>query len=189
MKLSANWLIGAHLLSLAACSGSGATTTSNPPEPAKPAATAATAAAATGWVGMLERALGEVNLRPEQKTEIDQMIRAAEARHAGVKEAGQGLKTAIADQLDSGSYDRAKLDREVGALEAALQKTSSADVAALARLHAVLDANQRNLLVDALEGELTDHKRDGKGRGRRGGMFKAKKWAVDLALSDDQKDQ
>jgi hypothetical protein len=133
-----------------------------------------------------------VNLRPEQKTEVDKLVSEAAARHENVAKARTALKNAVAAQLDSGSYNRAALATEVAALETAVSQTAPADRGGLVRLHAILDSAQRNQLVDAFKDMRHSHKGmkgEGRGPGPGGhGFMKAREWARDLALTDEQID-
>src|SRR5262249_10387603 len=95
-----------------------------------------------------------------------------------------------ATQLESGTYNRSALTTEVAALEAALTQTAPADRAGLVRLHAILDSAQRNQLVDAFKEMWHGHrgmKSDGPKHGGFG-LMKAREWARDLALTDEQID-
>src|SRR5262249_42401396 len=136
------------------------------------------------------QALAKVSLRPEQKTEIDKLVAEAAVRHENVAKARNALKNAVATQLESGTYNRSALTTEVAALEAALTQTAPADRPGLGRRHAILDSAQRNQLVDAFKEMWHGHrgmKSDGPKHGGFGFM-KAREWARDLALSDEQID-
>jgi Spy/CpxP family protein refolding chaperone len=182
----------ATLALLSACSGSTESDrTSAPDTETAQAAPAARTATLPGKLGILQQALAKVNLRPEQKTEIDELVRQAAARHESVAEARTALKNAVAAQLEAGSYDRAALSNQVTALENAMTQTAPADRAGLMRLHAILDPAQRNQLVDAFK-ELRHAKKgmkgEGRGHGRGHGFAKAREWARDLSLTEQQID-
>jgi Spy/CpxP family protein refolding chaperone len=130
---------------------------------------------------------------------------------------GDGKKDlilAVADQVEKGSIDRAALQPKIDRIVADVEKGRPEDTAALARIHAILDPDQRNAFADALEakfkghgwkhhgadqgpppgeqgakGEVQDHA-GGKfghgGPGMHGGMMQL---AADLKLTDDQKSQ
>ncbi len=145
-------------------------------------------AALPGKLGLLTQALSKVNLRPEQKSEIDKLVSDAAVRHQAVAKARTALKNAVAAQLESGSFNRAGLSTEIAALESAVSQTAPADRAALMRLHGILDSAQRNQLVDAFQELRRSAKGEG-GFGKRGGhgmFFKAREWARDLSLTDEQ---
>src|SRR5947209_2008630 len=89
--------------SIAACGGSVA----EQPQTAQSAATKAPVAQnAHGPVKMIGAALGEVALRPEQRTEIEKLASDAEARHATGSTARKDLMEALAAQVDAGKIDR-----------------------------------------------------------------------------------
>jgi len=181
----------ATLALLSACSGSSdPERTTAPATPVEQTATPSTekTAALPGKLGLLTQALAKVSLRVEQKAEIDKMVSEAAVRHQAVAKARAALKNAVATQLESGSFNRAGLSTEVAALEAAVTQTAPADRAALVRLHGILDSAQRNQLVDAFQELRRSAKAEG-GFGKRGGhgkFFKAREWARDLSLTDEQ---
>lgn len=142
------------------------------------------ATAAHGPVKFLGEALGDVPLRPDQRTQIEQLATEAESRHAAATQAHQDLALALADQVEKGSIDRAALQPKIDAAAAAFQQTRPADRAALEKLHAILDPAQRVAFVDALESRMHDRAHEFKGL-----HGKMQEWATDLKLSDEQKDQ
>jgi len=119
-----------------------------------------------GIVRLVGDALGEVPLRPEQRTEIEKLASEAEARHAPTAGTRKDLMLAFADQVERGSIDRA----------------------ALVKLHDLLDSEQRNLLVDAVEKQLKG-KREHAEHGLAFGFGRWKRLADDLKLTDAQKSQ
>lgn len=181
----------ATLALLSACSGSSDPERTTAPETAiEQTATpsAEKTAKLPGKLALLTQALAKVNLRPEQKAEIDRMVSEAAVRHQAVATARTALKNAVATQLESGSFNRAGFSKEVAALESAVTQTAPADRAALLRLHGILDSAQRNQLVDAFQDLRRSAKSEG-GFGKRGGhgmFFKAREWAHDLSLTDEQ---
>jgi Spy/CpxP family protein refolding chaperone len=180
----------ATLALLSACSGSSDPERTTVPETAVEQTSTPSAektAALPGKLGLLTQALAKVNLRAEQKAEIDKLVSEAAVRHQAVSKARNALKNAVATQLESGSFNRAGLSSEVAALESAVTQTAPADRAALVRLHGILDSAQRNQLVDAFQ-ELRRSSKAERGFGKRGGhgMFKAREWARDLSLTDEQ---
>jgi Spy/CpxP family protein refolding chaperone len=153
-------------------------------EAASPAQAALTETAPeTGHMHFVREALSKVNLRPDQKTQVDQMVADAQARHASIKQAHQALAGALADQVQAGTIDRAALQPKIDALTAAIEQSRPQDQAALARLHDLLDPAQRNQFVDAVESQF----HGGEHHEKRGMMMR--KWAQDLNLTDQQRDQ
>jgi len=176
MRLS-RWLacgLTASALAISACSGA----------EAGPAAAAAQTANEdpAGHLGLIREALEKVALRPDQKTEVEQLVTAATARHESVRAAHLALRSAVADQVLAGKVDRAALKPQIDALLAAIDKSRPDDRAALVRLHDLLDKNQREQLVSAVESSFRARMHDRKGHGPR-------QWATDLNLSDEQRDQ
>lgn len=148
-----------------------------------------------GMVKVMGEALGEVSLRPEQRTEIEQLALAADARHASLQTGKKELVLALADQVEKGAIDQPSLQAKIDAMVGDLEKGRPDDAAALGRLHAILDPAQRNELADALESKFKGkhgwrHGKDGEGEhGGHLGFGQLKQLGEDLKLTDDQKSQ
>src|SRR5689334_7954453 len=170
------WGLTASALAMAACS-SGAEA-----GPAAAAVQAANEDPTGAHLGLIREALDKVTLRPDQKTEVDQLVAAAKARHEPVRAAHLALRNALADQVLAGKVDRAALKPQIDALLDAVDKTRSDDRAALVRLHDLLDKGQRDQLVSAVESSFHARMQDHKGRGPQ-------QWAADLNLTDQQREQ
>lgn len=154
-----------------------------------------------GMVKMVGDALGEVSLRPDQRTELEKLAAAAEARHAAMHDGRKELALAVADQIEKGSIDRNALQPKIDRVVSELEKARPEDKQAFARVHAILDNEQRNAFVDALEAKFKHGPgHHGKGKhgpnaggeehhGFKGGHHGMKQLAEDLKLTDDQKDK
>lgn len=137
------------------CSG----TESNRPQTSASAATKAPIGQNThGVVKMVGDALGDVALRPEQRTEIEKLVADAEARHTNMSGARKELMLAFADQVEKGSLDKGALQPKIDKVVADIEKVRPDDAAALSRLHAILDTDQRSAFVDALEARTKHHR-------------------------------
>ncbi len=201
-RIAALIALGSSLAILPAC---GSATT----EPAQSAQSAVTraplsvAAQAKGPAKWMAESFADVPLRSEQRAEIEQMFMAAITRHEPVKQARADLALAVAAQVDAGAIDKMALQPKIDAVAAEMSKVQDADIAAVERLHAILDATQRTALVDAIEAKFlergaarvgaaqlgpqhidTDHA----GPPGRGGMM-MKQWADDLKLTEEQRAQ
>jgi Spy/CpxP family protein refolding chaperone len=177
MRLS-KWLASglmAGALAVSACSGAEA-------GPAAASARAANEDPALAHLGLIRDALDKVTLQPEQKTEIAQLMTAAEARHESIRAAHAALRSRVADQIVAGKVDRAALTPQIDALLAAIDKSRPDDRAALVRLHDLLDKGQREQLVSTVESSFRSRMQAHKGHGPH-------QWAVDLNLTDQQRDQ
>jgi hypothetical protein len=105
-----------------------------------------------GGAGKLfDKALDEVQLRPDQKTAVEAMKAEAEKRHAPVKAAKDRLAIALADQIEKGELDRCALAPDTKALASAAADARPGDRAAFEKLHSILDPTQRTAFVDALK--------------------------------------
>ena len=155
-----------------------------------------------GVVKLIGDALGEVALRPDQRTELEKLAVAADQRHAAMAGGKKDLMLALADQVEKGSIDRAALQPKIDRIVSDLEKGRPDDSAALARVHAILDPEQRNAFADALESRFKDGRRGGKHHGGEkgeageegkhgpmGGMHAMKELAEALELTDAQKSQ
>jgi Spy/CpxP family protein refolding chaperone len=141
-----------------------------------------------GMVKVVGDALGEVPLRAEQRTEIEKLASEAEARHAPTAEGRKELMLAFADQVEKGTIDKAALQPKIDRVTADLEKVRADDRAALTKLHALLDAEQRSAFVDALEAQMKAKHGEHAGH-MKGGFGKLKELADDLKLTDAQKSQ
>jgi Spy/CpxP family protein refolding chaperone len=158
-----------------------------------------------GVVKVFGDALGEVALRPDQRTELEKIAIAAEQRHVAMADGKKELMLAVADQVEKGTIDRTALQPKIDRIIADLEKGRPEDTASLARMHAILDPEQRNAFADALEAKFK-HGHHGKGGGgekgakgeagdhaggahKGGGMHGMMQLAEDLKLTDDQKSQ
>lgn len=190
--------IGAASLAAIGCSG----TVEQPQTASSAASKAPIAQSAQGVVKMFGEALGDVALRPAQRAELEKLALAADQRHATMADGKKELMLALADQIERGSIDKAALQPKMDRMVADLEKASPDDIAALARMHAILEPDQRNAFVDALEarfkegkgkhrGEQGEHagggQADGGPHGPTGGVRGLKQLSDDLALTDDQK--
>ena len=177
-------LVALTLVLAAAALGCAGTVSSEPPASAETATSKAPiAVSAHGPVKLFGAALGDVPLTASQRTAIEGLATAAEARHADARAAGQDLMSTLATQIEAGQIDRTALQPKLDAMVAAMQKAQPADLGAFEQLHAILTPDQRVAFVDAVAahvGELKDK------MGERHGMHQ---WATDLNLTDDQKSQ
>jgi Spy/CpxP family protein refolding chaperone len=171
-------------LSLAAAACGGSTATDTGAQTAQSAATTAPVGVSThGPVKLVGDALGQVPLRPDQRTELEKLATDAEARHQTVAPARKDLVEAIAAQVEAGTLDRTALQPKIDAAAAAWDSIRTQDRAALERVHAILDTTQRAAFTDALHAQMKAAK------GHHAGHDGMKQWAADLNLTDAQKDQ
>jgi Spy/CpxP family protein refolding chaperone len=100
---------------------------------------------------LIDKALDEVQLRPDQKTAVEALKAEAEKRHAPVKAAKDRLATELADQVERGKLDRCAVADEIKALASAVADAHPGDRAGFEKLHSILDPGQRAVFVDALK--------------------------------------
>jgi Spy/CpxP family protein refolding chaperone len=177
-------LVGA--LALSACGGS---VEAGPAATAQSAATKAPIATSAqgGHVKLVSEALGEVSLRADQRSAIEQLAAEAETRHAATKQVRAEIANALAAQIEAGKIDRAALQPKIDAAAQAWEASRPADRAALEKLHAILDKDQRSAFVDALVAKI--HAAHASHDGHHEGKAHLEKLAADLKLTDDQRAQ
>jgi len=132
-------------LAATACSGTAAPTA----QAASGTTRAPVAQATHGVVKLAGEALGEVDLRPEQRAEIEKLAAGAEARHAKLRQDLRVVMLDIADRIEKGNVDKATLRPKIDAAIAQIDQVRPDDQAALVKLHDVLDDTQRAQFVDA----------------------------------------
>jgi Spy/CpxP family protein refolding chaperone len=149
-----------------------------------------------GVVKLVGEALGDVGLRPEQRTELEKLASAAEARHVAMIDGRKELMNAVADQVEKGAIDRAALQPRIDRVVADMERSRPDDRAAMLKLHALLDGEQRNAFVDALESRMKARHHGGPGAhegkhhgGPREGFARMKQLADDLKLTEEQRTQ
>jgi Spy/CpxP family protein refolding chaperone len=175
--------IGAGAMTSVACGGS----VEQPPQTTAGAQTKAPVGASThGVVKVVGDALGEVSLRDSQRTEIEKLALDAEVRHAPIMEHRKAMMVAVADQIEKGAIDRAALQSNLDQVAADVEKIGADDRGALVKLHGLLDAEQRNAFVDALEKQMKAKRGNHEGHGPPG-LMRLKQLADELNLTDQQR--
>lgn len=172
--------------SVAACGGTAAETQ---PQTSASAATRAPIGQSThGLVKVFGDAFADVPLRPEQRADLEKLASAAEARHQPLFSSRKEIMTLLADQIEKGQLDRAALEAKLDKVSADAQKIRAEDEAALVKVHALLDKDQRAALADALESRMHGAHKAHRG-GPMGHFGKMKELADELKLTDEQRAQ
>jgi Spy/CpxP family protein refolding chaperone len=171
-------LVAGSSVVLGACGG----TVETPTQTSASAVKAPVAEQSHGVLKIVGTALGEVALRPDQRTEIEKLAADADARHVPLTGERRDLMLAFADQVERGVVDPTALAPKIDQLKADFEKIRPADRAAIARLHDLLDGDQRSSFVSALEAQM-QAKRGG------AGFHELKQLADDLKLTGAQRDQ
>ncbi len=130
---------------------------------------------------VFEQAIADVQLRPEQQDEVDQLKAEAEKRHAPVKAAKSELMTALADQVERGDVDICAMEPQVEKVAQAKAKAAPEDRKAFEKLHQIMEPEQRTKFVDALKKRYQEYRRS------KEPTALADKMARELQLNDDQK--
>lgn len=141
-----------------------------------------------GPVRFIGEALGEVALRPEQRVEIEKLAQEADARHATVAADRKALMLAFADQIEKGAIDKAALQPKLDQIRADEEKIAPSDRDAFVKLHGILDSEQRNAFVDAMEARFkAKHDHHGPGGHHKGAP--AAEGAADKAAPEGERPQ
>jgi hypothetical protein len=126
-----------------------------PPEP--PAESRATPTAnAHGMVEMISEALSAVTVNPDQEASIEKLGERLDPLQDQLDKAESNLLLAIAEQVKTGTIDRAALEPEIASYAAARETLARPLHAALEDLHEMLDKQQRTDFADALECSVYD---------------------------------
>ncbi len=119
-----------------------------------PGQSACPAGARLALSDLVGEALGSLTLRSDQQSAVQQIGAQLEQAEAPLEQAKQDLLNSMADALQAGTVDRAALTPKASAFVNAGLKEAPAAEQALAKLHDVLDSQQRSQFVDALEGAV-----------------------------------
>ena len=104
--------------------------------------------------GMLEQALSQVQLKPEQRTRIEQIKASLLPSREATKMARQGLIEALAAEVQLGTVSEASLKAKVDLVADAVANERTQERAAMEKLHTILDKTQRATLASAMEAKL-----------------------------------
>lgn len=184
MKLTRAFVLSAFVLGATAVTACGGSVEQQPQTTASAVSRAPVGQNTHGAVKMVGDALGEVSLRADQRTALEQLATDAEARHAPTVANRTDLMNTFAAMVESGNVDAAALQAKVDLVTADLEKIRTDDRAAFVKVHDLLDKDQRNEFADALEKHFKAKHGDWKE-----GHAKLKQLGAELNLSDDQKDK
>lgn len=123
-----------------------------------------------------------------QRPQVQQLQRDMYVCMASSGEIQKRLHLAIAEGIAAGAVDLAKIDGIIGELDAAGGAVRDCSVAALDKLHALLNPSERAELVEKVQAHYevwlsVNHEEEGTGRGRAGRLTRL---AKDLSLTPDQ---
>ncbi len=133
-----------------------------------------------GPSAMLFQAARALDLKPEQKTKLDDAEKtahsgAADASREAMKTASKDLHTDLVAGIKAGKIDTAKLEPHYAAVEKVIAEGQAKEADALNTLHGILDATQRKAVTtsvrakQAMREEKMAH-REGTGDGTGAGM-------------------
>jgi Spy/CpxP family protein refolding chaperone len=154
--------MGAALAGAAACNSSKVDPTEAAAAPDKAAQPQHTG----GQMGALLDAAATLNLRADQQATVDAARAHLQTATAPVREARAKLAAEIAQEVQAGQIDHAKIQPLADQVAAAVDATKPAVQETVQKLHDTLDASQRTALVASLRerssqraghGEMRDH--------------------------------
>jgi Spy/CpxP family protein refolding chaperone len=137
-----------------------------------------------GRVKRIGEALGQVDLRADQRAQLEALAADAEARQVTVLATRQELGAALAGQITRGALDRDALSAKVSAVVDAMSDSQPKDRAAFEAVHAILDPGQRAAFAVAME--TTGHGSHLAGMMMKGLAERGQEWAAGLGLSEEQ---
>lgn len=145
-----------------------------------------------GVDAILFRAAQDLQLTDAQKAQVAALEGRLHDRETGPRDAMKAFSSDLAAQVRAGKIEATKLQPDETAVDAALKAMLEKQATALAGLHALLDANQRKALTDAVRARWAA--REASARSRDGG---ADDWAArrldrmtnDLGLDAGQQKQ
>jgi Spy/CpxP family protein refolding chaperone len=105
----------------------------------------------------VEKALKQLQLRPEQQRAIEQLKMEARQRYQPVMAEKSSLMRTVAAQIQRGKIDRCAIDSQIKSLASQMARAHVGDRKALERLHEILDPQQRAQFVAALSQLVQDH--------------------------------
>ena len=158
MKRSVRSMITFTALGLASAASGSAGAAPAMPAPAAPAPVSPAAPVPTAHelVQMIGDALAEVDLSADQEDAVEQLSATVEPLQRDVDQAENDLMLSLADQVKAGSIDSDALAPDVEHYVMARQNLSGPLRSALETVHDILDPEQRDDFVDALECEVHD---------------------------------
>jgi len=119
--------------------------------------------------GLLGAALKLDSLTADQRAAIEKLIASRRAAGVPVRQAEAQLLTILAQQVEQAKIDPQGLSASVNAEQSASNAKVAAERDALAQLHSILSAAQRQQLVDRIEQARHGHEGHERGEGREGG--------------------
>jgi Spy/CpxP family protein refolding chaperone len=119
--------------------------------------------------GLLGAALKLDSLTADQRAAIEKLIASRKAAGVPVRQAEAQLLTILAQQVEQAKIDPQGLSASVSAEQNASNAKVAAERDALAQLHAILSAAQRQQLVDRIEQARHGHEGDERGKAHEGG--------------------
>jgi Spy/CpxP family protein refolding chaperone len=146
-------------------------------------AQARAASEAGGIVELVDEALSQVSLRPDQIATLQKLGGDVDAKVAIVDQAKRNLLAALGRQVEGGSIDIAALEPQIRAFIDESALASPALRGAMQKLHDTLDASQRQQFVAALANAIRERQASATPNAT------LERWSTTLDLTDQQKQQ
>jgi Spy/CpxP family protein refolding chaperone len=132
-------------------------------------------------VGKVGAVLQDMDLRPDQRAAVDSLLSEVDTKAEPVRAARMSLAQVLVDGIVAGKIDEARAQERIAGLKTAADAWRPAIETSMNKLHATLDATQREELIDLLRDRMMD--------GREGKRGKMKQLMQELKLTGDQKER
>lgn len=141
------------------------------------------------FVRILRESLKDVNLRPDQQQQVRAIHADLQVKTRPVREARHAVALTLAEGIESGQIDDAKLGAEIEKLAVEVDKAKPALQEALNALHRTLDADQRRTLLRGMRSRGLALRDKVQSRGGPRGVVRARlgRLADELELTDAQR--
>ena len=141
------------------------------------------ASEAQGFVRLVEEALSQIKLEPQQTAALQAIGSMVNKKEAAVHKAKIELIDALAGQIEKGSIDEKALAPQIEAFVEASESARPIMRAAFDELHDLLDPSQRQQFAEALDRGVNERQ-----KAYAAGTW-LDQWAKDFGLSSDQESQ
>jgi Spy/CpxP family protein refolding chaperone len=104
-----------------------------------------------GVLALVVMSLKDLDLSADQQAAVEKIRLDLASKMEPAKAAGKDFANTLADDVDTGKFDRVKVDAAINKLVTQVQGIHDAAIASLGELHAALTAPQRAKLVDEVQ--------------------------------------
>lgn len=146
------------MIGVAACSG--ATQEGNGSASVGELAQGAVDFGSHGPMKALGNSLAKVGLRADQRSKIEKLAVDVKAKQSAVHDARTKAHALLADQIEQGALDKVALEKAFEQVHTAMTDSMPSFKSTLTALHGILDAKQREILVDTMHESMKAHRKE-----------------------------